>query len=106
MMGLACNHFMVLGKYVCTLHILREMLTLGKCEDKADEQKQAPVSNHSLPAEVKMTSKVSSALSHSNPTTMAPTSVKLEEKMAVLSSEGSNPLSTHSFYFPLLSNLP
>lgn len=61
---------------------------------------------HSLPAEVKMTGKVSRALSHPNPTTMAPTSVKLEDKKAALSSEGSNPLSTHSFYFPLLSNLP
>lgn len=101
MMGLACNRFMVLGKYVCKLCILSEMLTLRTREDKPDEQKQAPVSNHSLPAEVQMTSKVSSAPSHPNPTTVAP-----EERMAVLSSEGSNPLSTQSFDFPLLSNLP
>lgn len=72
-MYLACNHFMFLEKYMCKLHILNEMLPLGTCEDKANEQKQVPVSNHSLPTEVKMTSKVANPPSHLNPTTIEPT---------------------------------
>lgn len=39
MMDLACNHFMVLGKYKCKLYILGKMLTLETCEDEPEEQK-------------------------------------------------------------------